>query len=266
MDHLGRSGSPSAVGLPALTVSVEPVSAPVVDSNGLRVRLLGGFGLVHGASSSSLSRGSQRLLAFLALQGGAVRRDLTAGLLWPEASESRAHSSLRSGLARLGDLASGAVVADAVEVKLAASVPVDLYDSQQIARRLLEPCLPMGPAAAAAAIPLLSAELLPGWYEDWALLEAESWRQLRLHALEAAAGVLAGACRFGEAAAAAVAAVRADPLRESGHGALIAVHLAEGNQSEALREFERYRALLLAELGLEPTARLRAMLPDRHTR
>jgi DNA-binding SARP family transcriptional activator len=36
---------------------------------------------------------------------------------------------------------------------------------------------------------------------------------------------------------------RADPLRESAHGALIAVHLAEGNQSDALREFERYRAL-----------------------
>jgi SARP family transcriptional regulator, regulator of embCAB operon len=102
---------------------------------------------------------------------------------------------------------------------------------------------------------------LPGWYEDWALIEAENWRQLRLHALEAAAGVLADAGRFGEAVGAAQAAVDADPLRESPHAALIAVHLREGNQSEALREFERYRERLRGEFGLEPTPRLRALLP-----
>jgi hypothetical protein len=71
-------------------------------------------------------------------------------------------------------------------------------------------------------------------YEDWALVEAENWRQLRPHALEAVAGVLADAGRFGEAVGAAQAAVDADPLRESPHAALIAVHLREGNQSEAL--------------------------------
>jgi SARP family transcriptional regulator, regulator of embCAB operon len=73
--------------------------------------------------------------------------------------------------------------------------------------------------------------------------------------------VLAGAERFGEAVGAAQAAVDADPLRESPHAALIAVHIREGNQSEALREFERYRERLDAEFGLEPTPRLRALLP-----
>jgi SARP family transcriptional regulator, regulator of embCAB operon len=57
------------------------------------------------------------------------------------------------------------------------------------------------------------------------------------------------------------AAVDADALRESPRAALIAVHMREGNQSEALREFERFRAKLGGELGLEPTARLRALLP-----
>jgi DNA-binding SARP family transcriptional activator len=36
--------------------------------------------------------------------------------------------------------------------------------------------------------------------------------------------------------------------------------LAEGNQSEALGEFERYRVLLRAELGIEPTDRLTRLL------
>ena len=71
-----------------------------------------------------------------------------------------------------------------------------------------------------AAITALSGELLPDWYDDWVLLEAENWRQLRLHALEVLAGLLTAAGRYGDAAAAALAAVRADPLRESAHAAL----------------------------------------------
>jgi hypothetical protein len=59
-----------------------------------------------------------------------------------------------------------------------------------------------------------------------------------------------GAC---DLTAAAQAAIRAEPLRESAHAAPIRIHLAEGNQSEALREFDRYRRLLQAELGLQPT-------------
>ncbi|MDP8937734.1 MAG: bacterial transcriptional activator domain-containing protein, partial [Actinomycetota bacterium] len=66
--------------------------------------------------------------------------------------------------------------------------------------------------------------------------------------------------RLAEAAAAALAAVRAEPLRESSRAALIRVHMAEGNQSNALGEFERYRVLLHAELGLEPTSRLTALV------
>jgi DNA-binding SARP family transcriptional activator len=108
--------------------------------------------------------------------------------------------------------------------------------------------------------------LLPDWDDDWVLLEAEDWRQLRLHALEAAAGRLAAAGRCGEAAGAAGAAVRADPLRESARASLIQVHLAEGNQSEAVREFARYQALLHADLGLEPTRRLRDLIDGLHSR
>jgi DNA-binding SARP family transcriptional activator len=61
-----------------------------------------------------------------------------------------------------------------------------------------------------------------------------------------------------------MAAVRADPLRESAHAALIRVHLAEHNQSEALREFKRYQDLLRAELNIEPTAQLHRLVqpPD----
>jgi SARP family transcriptional regulator, regulator of embCAB operon len=230
-------------------------------SGGLRVLLLGRFALARGEVVVSLAPASQRLLAFVALAGRAVRRDLAAGVLWPAVSDGRAHSSLRSGLARLGASSAGVLRADGLDVSLAGAVGVDLHDAQLLAGRLLAGAGGVGPDEAAAAVPGLSAELLPGWYEDWVLLQAENWRQLRLHALEAVAGVLAGAGRFGEAVGAAQAAVSADPLRESPHAALIAVHVSEGNQSEALREFERYRQRLDAALGLEPSARLSALLP-----
>ena len=55
-------------------------------------------------------------------------------------------------------------------------------------------------------------------------------------------------------------AIKAEPLRESAHAALIRVHLAESNQSEALRQFERYQGLLRAALGIEPTSRLRELV------
>jgi DNA-binding SARP family transcriptional activator len=78
--------------------------------------------------------------------------------------------------------------------------------------------------------------------------------------LEVLAGLLAAAGRYGDAAAAALQAVRADPLRESAHDALIRVHLAEHNRSEALREFKHYQELLRAELDIEPTAQLRDLV------
>lgn len=38
------------------------------------------------------------------------------------------------------------------------------------------------------------------------------------------------------------------------------VHLAEGNVSDAIREFARYQELLKRELGLDPTPRLQDLL------
>lgn len=182
-------------------------------------------------------------------------------MLWPDASESHAYSNLRSALARLERTCRKTLQASKLELGLAEGVMVDIRHSQTLARRLLDPAATLGQSdLGAATLAALSADLLPGWYDDWVLIEAEDWRQLRLHALEALAGRLTACGRWGEAAGAACAAVRAEPLRESAHVTLIQVHLAEGNQSEAVREFTRYRALLHAELGLEPTLRLRRLV------
>ena len=227
------------------------------------VAVLGQFRLLRGMSVVRVPRASQRLLAFLALRGRIVERAALAGTLWPEASEPHAYSSLRAALTRLQRTARVAVTASQLELGLAQGVTVDIHDAKALARRLLDSAVPPIPGdLGTSAVMALSADLLPDWYDDWVLVEAEDWRQLRLHALEALAGHLTAAGRWGEAVAAARAAVRGEPLRETSHAALIRVFLAEGNVSEAVREFTSYRALLHDELGLEPTPRLCGLIQN----
>ena len=226
--------------------------------------LLGGFVLsVHGDALLGLSAGSQRLLAFLAVRDRVTTRNQVAGTLWPESTDEHAGGNLRQAVSRLGGQVREAVTVTAHDLSLAEGVVVDVHHSQLLARRLVDRDGERSDGdIGAASVSALSEDLLPGWYEDWAIVAAEDWRQLRMHALEAVAARLTEADRFAEAAAAALAAVRAEPLRESARAALIRVQLAQGNQSAALGEFERYRVLLHAEIGLEPTARLSRLLTN----
>ncbi|AJT63444.1 AfsR/SARP family transcriptional regulator [Streptomyces chattanoogensis] len=224
----------------------------------VRIALLGGFDLMVGDVPVAVPVGSKRLLAFVALTGRtAVPRSLVAGSLWPEACEQSAYANLRSALSRLRGIGRRALEVSPTDVRLARDVSVDLYRARSLAQRILDPGVPADELPLnAATVDQLSGDLLPGWYDDWALQEAERWQQLRLHALESLAGVFIDAKQFAGAVAAAGAAVQANPLRESGQASLIRAHLAEGNLSEALDDFERYEHRLRDELGLRPTQRL----------
>jgi DNA-binding SARP family transcriptional activator len=232
------------------------------------LKLLGGFVFsVDGEALLGISGGSQRLLAFLAVRDRVVKRVEVAGTLWPESSQDRAGASLRSAVSRLERPARRALKVTAQDLSLNEGVAVDVHRSKALARRLI---VRDGPSSegdlAAPAVSALSDHLLPGWYDDWAVIAAEDWQQLRLHALEAVASRLTADDRLAEAGAAALVAVRAEPLRESARAALIRVHMAEGNLSAAVGEFERYRVLLRAEIGLEPTSRLSQLLAGLETR
>ena len=230
-------------------------------SPGLRVALLGEFRIVDRDAEIHVSGATQRVLAFLALHASWVKRALVAGTLWPDTSDGRAHQSLRSALSRMERPIRSAVEVTQVDVRLAETVAVDLASSRALAQRLIainsvisETDLGVNSIAA------LSSDLLPDWYDEWVLLEVEEWRLLRLHALEALADELIARGRFVDAARAALAAVRADSLRESPHATLMRVHLAEGNRSEAIRVFARYEDLLSTELGIKPSPALRSLV------
>jgi len=227
----------------------------------VRLALLGGFRLLTGEDQLTVSSGSERLLAFLALSCRSVSRDLMAATLWPDVSERRAHACLRSALARLDGAGRRMVRVETTEVRLCPETGVDFDVARSLARRILDPAArPDENDLSARAVEVLSDALLPGWYHDWVLAAAEEWHQLRLHALEALSALFVRAGRFADAVTAATVAAHAEPLRESARAALIEAHLAEGNQAEALGHFHRYERLLHAELGLRPTPRLQELV------
>lgn len=255
------------------TSAEDLAQGPSTPADRIRLSVLGNFDLRRADDTTllpALTPEAQHLLALLAIRNRLVSRASIAGTLWPEASDRHAHASLRSALSRLTQMAHDAVVVTDTDLQLSSSVIVDLHEGRRLADALLgtSPEHPLLSQLGADAVETLSFDCLPDWYEDWMLVEAEEWRQLRLHALAALALRLSKERRFSDAIAAALAGVRADPLRETAWATVIKMHLAEGNQSEALRSFTRYRCLLVGELGIEPTPALRALLPvdrSRHT-
>jgi DNA-binding SARP family transcriptional activator len=246
-------------------MSDRSISSQSSGSGSLQIAVLGGFRFsVSGRDAlPALPGGSQRLLAFLALHDRSVMRSAVAGTLWPEASEEHAHASLRSAISRLTLIAHEAIVVSYHDLRLAGHVTVDIREARALAHRLLNPSEPERDGDLSdRAIAALSADLLPDWYDDWAVVEAEDWRQLRLHALDALSERLIDSGRYADATSAALAAVKAEPFRETSHAALIRAHVAEGNRAEALAAFERYQTLLRAELGLEPNPRVQALIKD----
>lgn len=222
------------------------------------VRLLTAFELTAGGRPVELPAASERLLAFLALTGRPVSRSSAAGLLWSDVSEDRACGNLRTTIWRMRR--PGMEVIDCCAgggLRLAPGVTVDVNEMEAQARRLLgvEWCEETDYDCRA-----LSADLLPTWGEDWVIVERERLRQLRLHALERLCERLAAARRYLDAIDAALAAIRAEPLRESAHRALIDVYIAEGNYSEAIAEYRSFRRLLWKELGVTPSELMEAQV------
>jgi DNA-binding SARP family transcriptional activator len=243
---------------PRVTVDARRSRPDAVTSQETCLTLLDGFELTQGGRSVSLPLAVQRALAFLALHGRPLLRLYVAGVLWPDTPEERAGANLRSTLWRLHQPAGRLVEATGQHLRLAATVQVDVHDMSILATRLLDSCSAWEHTEYRRLF--ASGELLRDWYDDWVMIERERFRQLRLHALEKLCEYLTAVQRFGDAVQAGMAAVAAEPLRESAQRVLIRAHLAEGNDGEAIRQFRSYAQNLHAELGLAPSARIRELV------
>lgn len=232
----------------------------------LRLTLIGGFALQRGRRELGIATSGQRLIALLALKDRPVGRLQVAGTLWPDYSTERSLADLRTALWRVNLSNEQVIAATSSFLGLDTGIDVDVRNLAEFARRLNQ----VGATPEAVdldAVPLadLVGDLLPEWYDDWLQDEREGLRQTRLHALENLARLLSACGRHADAIQAALAALRLEPLRETAHHLLIKVHLAEGNWSEACRQFERCRRLFKEELGIEPSDSIRLLLEKSHS-
>jgi DNA-binding SARP family transcriptional activator len=227
----------------------------------LRLMLLGGFTLLKGTEEIDLPLSAQRLVVLLALREHPLSRAYIAGILWPDYSTDRSMADLRTALWRANRYRPSVVTTAGMRLLLARGVQVDVRALARLGR-----VTPGHPAKgvidqlAGMSWVELSMDLLPDWYDDWLIEDREGVRQLRLHALELLTDELSRSGRHGEAIQAALAAVRLEPLRETAHAALIRAHLAEGNRSEAVRQYYRCRDALAAELAVEPSEAIRQLI------
>jgi DNA-binding SARP family transcriptional activator len=235
---------PDVAAGPPTSATVELFDGPSVVLDGVRHRV---------------PEGSQRVLAFVALRAGRVRRRVTAGTLWPIGDDVRAAGNLRSALWRLRGAGIGIIDSDKWSLGLAQGVAVDVHRVGAWAERIV-----LGHATDAdLGLPHRwtdALDLLPGWDDDWTLLERERLRQRMLHGLEALSRLLTARGRHAEAVDAAITAVTAEPLRESAQRTLIEAHLAEANWVEARRTFLAFEVLIGRELGVAPSAELAALV------
>lgn len=245
----------------------------------LQLRLLGTFEVERpGEPPAIIQRsGPRALLAYLALEAGrAHEREHLAALLWPDAPPERALTNLRQALHRLrATLGEGEQILSVSRhsVRLdRAAISLDTVEFMGHLRataghqhRLLWAC-PACMARLRAAVELYSGPLLPGFqagpslpFEEWLLERRDRLHQGFVVALDALA---VHHTSRGETAAAAAHLRRwlaAEPWREEAHVRLITLLWQTGARAAALRQYERCRAALAAELGSEPAPRTQAL-------
>lgn len=240
-----------------MDVTVLPLAGNEADRPYLH--LFGGPFVTVGGDRTDLPEGCKRLIALVAMRRLRIDRTVAAGVLWPAVSDRRAAGNLRSVLWRMRSTGVCLVDADSNSVALRPDVAVDAHIAGDWALRLIEG------QVRASDLTLMpwcdeALDLLPGWYDDWAVHERERLRQRVLHALEDLSRHLSAAGRFAEAVEAALIAVGADPLRESAQRALIQAHMAEGNLVAAFRTYDAYRTLIHSELGAAPSPLMAALI------
>jgi DNA-binding SARP family transcriptional activator len=221
----------------------------------VNVTLFGGFRLFDCNHHVRIPRNCQRLVAFLAFHSPAGR-DEVSGTLWPEVDNARALASLRTSIWHVRRYCAGLIVADADHLRFSDGVQLDAIDFEERAHRILHK--PQN--VTVTELTCGRQELLPGWYDDWVLLERERTRQLQLHVLEAAGEELLSRQKPEAALCAALDAVQVEPLRESAIRLVIRIHISEGNICEAIRHYRRYLHLLRGELGISPTEQLEELV------
>lgn len=219
----------------------------------LRLSLFGAPTIAYGGTSRALEferRG--QLLSYLALKRTWVARSEVAALLWPEQPGRLASANLRKALHRLSSLPwSDRVESDGGALRF--DVPTDVVAFESALRE----------KRAAEAVALRRGELLAGFddhgneaWSDWLRFERD---RLRVAWRTAAQDWLAGAIDAVVAVDLAARLLDDDPLDEDALGLYMTWLARTGQGARAREAYRDFEQRLKQELGLAPSAELRAL-------
>jgi DNA-binding SARP family transcriptional activator len=193
-------------------------------------------------------------------------RQRVAFLLWPDSSESQAHTNLRTLLHRLhGALPDTDQLLQIDQQTIAwqpgTTIKVDVAEFEE-ALLQADVAIQAGddPAACAAlehAAACYIGDLLPDCYDEWVVAERERLRSLLFTALAGLARLLEQRREYGAGITYARRLVRLDPLNEAACLVLMRLHTLNGDRASALRVYHTCVSALQAELGTAPGPALR---------
>ncbi len=226
------------------------------------VRLMGAVEIIDRRSHRSrpLPARAMSLLAYLLLhRERPPTRATVAAEFWGDLPDEVARRRLTTALWRLRRILAPELFpvtrSDRIAVDVEGRMRLDVADFEiptaRILRRPMEMMTADDTEALAAALRAYGGELLTGCYENWAVVERERLAELRRAVLHRM--VHRYAQDMPETALHHARVLLADdPLREDVHRVVMRLYAATGRRADALRQFARCRAVLAAELGVDP--------------
>jgi DNA-binding SARP family transcriptional activator len=188
-------------------------------------------------------------------------REAVAATLWPNQDNDAARHCLASALWRIkalfGDAVNPIIVRQQdLVLRMHRSLWIDAVALERRARPLVDQpnaaCAPSLRHRLRRALLSYGGDFLPAIDAEWALLERERLRCLRLDALYALAALFARDDDWTGVVATTRLLCAAEPLREDAQRLLMLGYAKAGNRALALRQFRSCVAILESELGVAP--------------
>ncbi len=223
----------------------------------LEVRLLGTFDIkCDGKPVIISSRIAQSLFAYLVLHPGTShRREKLVGMFWPDVTEAKARAYLRHELWRIRKAIPFNTFLQSDDIGVAFNSSMDYWLDTQVLEK------PKDTASADELIHGLSVyqqELLPGFYEDWIVLEREHLQAVYEQKVARLLELLEGEKRWTDILESAERWIALGQGTEVAYRALMVAYTALGDNAKVTETYQRcVRAL--RELDLEPSEQTRAL-------
>lgn len=223
-------------------------------SSTLEVRLLGAFQVKHNKKTVSISsRPAQSLFAYLILNAGiAHRREKLAGMLWPDSLEETARDNLRHALWRIRKSLPPNPKIDyllADDLSITFNGSADYWLDASALSKVSED------AATDELIAVLSVyqgELLPGFYDEWVVLEREHLNSVFENRMTRLMSLLESENRWQEILDWGERWIKLGQKPEPAYRGLMSAHAAKADMSKVAATYERC-VKSLKEFGIEPS-------------